>query len=200
MHQKKHRTQLQNQNGFTLIEILVSIIILTFGLLGMVGIQAFALKSNNDSRAQATAVRMAAELGSMVTGNATVALKTAAGNNPYLMGATPPITPGKNCLQSTCANGFEVAQWEIFDWHQRLMANNELASARVEVCFDDAPYGTNGKARWGCVAPANPNTRTLAIKIGWTRANTNSDRSISASVFDTATIPSVVYMVTPGAL
>ena len=32
--------------GFTLVEVLVSIVVLSFGMLGIVGVQAFALQSN----------------------------------------------------------------------------------------------------------------------------------------------------------
>ena len=71
--------------GFTLLEILVSIVVLSFGLLGMVGIQAMALKSNNDARQQSAAVQLAGELSDMMRGNQVVALGLTTATNPYLI-------------------------------------------------------------------------------------------------------------------
>ena len=43
------------QQGFSLVEVLVAIVVLSFGLLGMVGMQAFALQSNQEARLQGQA-------------------------------------------------------------------------------------------------------------------------------------------------
>jgi type IV pilus assembly protein PilV len=47
---------MKNARGFTLVEVLVSIVIVAIGLLGMAGLTAASLKSNNTSyyRSQAT--------------------------------------------------------------------------------------------------------------------------------------------------
>ena len=47
---------MKNEGGFTLVEVLVSIVIVAIGLLGMAGLTAASLKSNNTSyyRSQAT--------------------------------------------------------------------------------------------------------------------------------------------------
>ncbi len=42
------------QQGFSLMEVLVSIVVLSFGLLGMVGMQAAALQSNREARLQSS--------------------------------------------------------------------------------------------------------------------------------------------------
>ena len=44
--------------GFSLVEVLVAIVILSFGMLGMVGMQAFALQSNRDARLQSQAASL----------------------------------------------------------------------------------------------------------------------------------------------
>lgn len=45
--------------GFTLVEVLVAIMVLSFGMLGLVGMQAFALQSNREARLQAQAAMLA---------------------------------------------------------------------------------------------------------------------------------------------
>jgi type IV pilus assembly protein PilV len=72
---------LRRSRGFSLLEVLISMVILSFGLLGMVGLQAAALQANRQARIQATAGSLAHELAEMMRGNKDVGLLTAA-NNP----------------------------------------------------------------------------------------------------------------------
>ena len=44
--------------GFTLLEVLVAIVVLSFGVLGAVGLQAAALQANREARNQSTAVAL----------------------------------------------------------------------------------------------------------------------------------------------
>ena len=57
------------QYGFSLIEVLVSIVVLSFGLLGAAGLQSFAIKSNREGRLQSAASTLAREYAEMVRGN-----------------------------------------------------------------------------------------------------------------------------------
>ena len=56
------------QKGFSLIEILVSIVILSFGLLGIVGLQASSMKANREARLQSTGVKLAEEIAELIRG------------------------------------------------------------------------------------------------------------------------------------
>src|SRR5665647_1026487 len=78
----------REQSGFSLLEVLIAIIILSIGMLGAVGMQATAIQSNKEARNQATATTFARELAEKMRGNHTVAIKTAAADNPYLFDAT----------------------------------------------------------------------------------------------------------------
>ena len=73
-----------SNQGFTLIEVLVAIIVFSFGLLGMVGMQAFALQSNREARLQSEATSLARELAEMMRGNRQIAVKPTAAAKPYL--------------------------------------------------------------------------------------------------------------------
>ena len=74
--------QSRSEGGFTLVEVLVAIVILAFGMLGTVGMQAFAIQANRDARLQAQAVVFARELAEMMRGNKEIAVKTTAAANP----------------------------------------------------------------------------------------------------------------------
>ena len=191
----------RSEYGFSLIEILISIVILSFGMLGMVGLQAAAIQANRDARLQSVASFLARELAEMMRGNKQIALATGAAN-PYLIdvanpaGATPmvPTTPAY-CFSvgtSACANSLEVANAQMTDWLTRV--DTELPGARVVVCVDAAPYNGAGIPQWGCTSGTLANT---VIKVGWTRSTTNRADS-SANAFVRATVPSLVLPITPG--
>ena len=178
------------------MEVLVSIVILTIGILGMVGMQAAALQANREARLQASAVVFARELADMIRGNKAVGVLTI--NNPYLgvFNTTPlAATTAQYCLNvaaGNCANNTEIADAQMTEWLDRVSA--ELPGARVTTCFDTAPYDAGGLPRWACAAGAGAN---IVIKIGWTKTSTDKTQT-GVSALDRASIPSVVLPVTAG--
>ena len=133
-------------SGFSLIEVLISVVVLSFGLLGMVGLQAAALQGNRDARLQSTAVSLARELAEMMRGNKDVALLA---TNPYtgdfnsnpLAAASPSYCLNVGSLPTACASSTAIANAQMTEWLARV--SSELPSPRVEVCVDSAPYSTN---------------------------------------------------------
>lgn len=177
--------------GFSLIEVLVSIVVLSFGMLGMVGMQAAALQSNREARLQSSAVRYARELAEMMRGNRAVGIATTSTANPYLGDFTAPTTSTADCYAGACASALAVAQWEMAEWLTRL--NGDLPSARVVVCFDSAPFDSAGQPRWAC----NNTGNVAVVKIGWTRRSTDTSAT-GNSAFERAATPYVVLSVTAG--
>lgn len=185
--------------GFTLIEVLVAILVLSFGMLGAVGMQAFAIQANRDARMQAQAANLARELAETMRGNKSIAALTGTAN-PYLVALTSAATgpaSASYCLSvsnasSGCSDTTEVAKAQMTEWLKRL--STELPGARVTVCFDSAPYTSAGLGQWACTE----NTDGIAvIKIGWTRNVTDRTKTGADSV-DRASTPSVIFPVTGG--
>lgn len=215
-HQLGHHSA--REYGFSLMEVLVSIVVLSFGLLGMVGMQAAALQSNREARLQSLAAGFAKELAEMMRGNSGISMSQSATDNPYLIpeAQSGALTSGKrvstamNCYLFTGARGncetdnspsatvmpngpTKVATWEIADWRDRLEAT--LPGSKVVVCFDATPYESNGVPRWRCTNPSGNDN--VAIKIGWTRRST--DRSSTGdAAFERATVPSMVVTLAAG--
>jgi type IV pilus assembly protein PilV len=170
--------------GSTLIEILVSIVILSFGLLGMAGLQATALRNNREARQQASAVRLATDLAERMRGNPGVALRTNPGSNPYLQSRTraAPAAIAADCVVARCATPDRVAVWDIGEWLQRVFApESGLPDASVTVCFDERPFDGEGLPVWRCSGTGD----ILQIKLGWRRASTDRSRT-GAAAFDRA--------------
>ncbi|HUD33333.1 MAG TPA: type IV pilus modification protein PilV [Variovorax sp.] len=194
-------SHLRQSSGFTLIEVLVAIVVLSFGLLGMVGLQAASLQANRDARLQSTAILLARELADMMRGNKDVAIRTS--NNPYLgefaIGALVPPTTS-SCLNvgaTPCPTKEDVARAQLTEWLGRV--NDQLPGARVSICADSAPFGATGLPVWACSAAAGAAPNGVVIKIGWTRPSFR--RATSAGDADAlryADVPSVIIPVTPG--
>lgn len=180
--------------GFSLIEVLVAIVILSIGVLGAVGLQAAALKSNHEVRQQVLAVAMAKELAEKLRGNHAVAILPTAASNPYLTDTTlsaAPTAPASNCFNTTaCANdAAAVAQWDMYDWQQRLFG--ALPSARIRICMDASPFDASGKPQWTCSDTGD----VLVLKLAWNRTDTQGNLVFSSSA---ASRPLVVLPLTAG--
>jgi len=183
----------RSDTGFSLLEVLVAIVVLSFGVLGVVGLQAASLQANKEARNQSAAVRLGRELGDMMRGNKDIAILSGSAN-PYLVDFTSPASPPtapQNCSTTACSTPTAVAQFQIEDWLSRV--TNELPGVHVVICVDSAPYDTNGIPQWTCT-----NTGGLTVvKMGWTRQSTKRDAS-AAAVVDRASVPAVVLPLTPG--
>lgn len=199
--------------GFSLVEVLISVVVLSFGLLGAVGLQASALQSNREARIQSSALALARELAEMIRGNKDVALLTT--NNPFHGDFSTPMTAptASYCLTvsnslttaaaSPCAGAnatatqTNIANASMTEWLARVDA--ELPGARVVVCDDTTPYTNGGQPQWACTAGAGA---TKVVKIGWTKTSTNKALT-AASAIEKATgagaaAPSVILALTPG--
>ncbi len=161
------------QQGFTLIEVLVAVLILSFGMLGLVGMQAFALQSNRDAKLYSEATNLARELAEMMRGNNLIAIQTNASDNPYLTTKLETNT-AQTCLQvgSSCSSTKAVAEAQITEWSARV--RNALPGARVAICFDAAPYDDIGLPQWNCTAGTSGVDEVIVLKLGWTLRSTDS--------------------------
>lgn len=179
--------------GFTLLEVLVAVVVLSFGLLGVVGLQAAALQANKDARYQSSAARLSRELGDMMRGNNVVATYAGAAN-PYLVsqvsGPPSPAFPQNCYTNGPCGTPTLIAQFEMGDWLERV--KEELPGAVVSVCLDATPYDATGRAQWACTGTGG----VVYVKIGWSRQLFNPTLAASAAM-DLATRPSIVQAVVP---
>lgn len=193
----------RTQQGFSLVEVLISVIVLSFGMLGMVGLQAASLKANRESRLQATAVRFGEEMGELMRSNKITAVLTTSGANPYLISSMTATSPncGYPISSAACTTPEAVAQRDVYEWLQRV--NSELPGAKVAICEDSTPYTSDGLPQWACSNSGG----TMVVKIGWTRSSTitgasgtdaTDTTSVNTGAFDKALRPGVVLTVIAG--
>lgn len=186
-------TPLVGQSGFSIIEVLVAIVILSIGMLGAVGMQATALQSNKEARNQAIATTFGRELAEKMRGNKAVAIQTTATSNPYLFdatltAATVVATPGVDCFVNGCTVAADAATWDVTDWQKRVQT--ALPTPRAKVCFDQSPFAASGLPQWACTDTGD----VAVLKMSWTRSNTAGTLDFVAS----SALPFLVVPVTAG--
>ena len=104
------------QSGFSMIEVLVTLLIISLALLGTAGLQAYAMRLNQGSQFRTQAIFLAADLAermeankaaAVVDGSYVVAQTTAAG---YVIAA------GDACINAACPRAdlaaFDLVQWQ----------------------------------------------------------------------------------------
>jgi len=183
-----------SQGGFSLVEVLVSVIILSIGVLGAVGMQVASLQASKEVRYQAIAGSMARELAEKMRGNHAVATTTTALDNPYLLdvnlGGTAVAVPTLNCYTTNCPTGADIAKWDIYDWQLRLQ--DALPSPRVAICMDKTPFDA-GTPQWTCSDTGD----VAVLKLAWNRVNTKGQLEFTTVA---ATVPLLVLPLTAGSV
>ena len=121
--------QRRAQQGASLIEVLVSMVVLAIGILGISALQANSMKSNQSSYMRTQAImhtediveRMRSNLAGVSNGNY---------NDP-----TPAINAA--CLSAAACTPAQLAAHDVAEWEAGVAANMPLGSAVV--CIDSTP-------------------------------------------------------------
>jgi type IV pilus assembly protein PilV len=140
-----HAGTTRAQSGTSLIEVLVTLLVLAIGLLGLVGLQSRLQISDTEAYQRSQALVLLSDMASRITAN-----RHAAGN--YVTTAASPLGTGMNC-PATTATRDEI---DASQWCSALQGAAELAGG--------ARAGAMIGAR-GCVE-ALPNNEYL-ITVAW---------------------------------
>jgi type IV pilus assembly protein PilV len=151
--------QNRHERGFTLIEILVTIVVLALGLLGVVGMQARASATEFESyqRGQALALvrdmqsRLLSSRGVVLTGYMDKSVSATDGSVYFGHGSTNFADAAGNCPAAIAGDALSIAKNQACTWGQEL-----LGSALTEQTKDGArAIGAMVGAR-GCLVPVVP--------------------------------------------
>jgi type IV pilus assembly protein PilV len=117
----------RTNQGFSFIEVLVSVVIVSLGLLGVAGTLLTATRSASSSYMRQNAQQYAYDIIDRMRANSTAV--TAGG--PYT--ATPPTSqPSTNCTTTTCSNT-AMATWDLWEWQSLLKLSLPQGKGSVTV-------------------------------------------------------------------
>jgi type IV pilus assembly protein PilV len=112
-------TTASGQSGFTMIEVMVALVVMSIGLLGIAKLVLYSAHSNDSAYMRSQATELAYEILDNMRANRTQAL--AGSYNTAL--ATGPVVPGALCLGvgANCSAP-QLAAYDLYQWKTRLAA------------------------------------------------------------------------------
>ena len=123
--------------GFTLLEVLIAVVVLSFGLMGLAGIQAVGVRNTHSANLRTLAVQQAYDMADRMRANADGVKSGLYNSLTATVPATIPADPG--CISTGCSNAL------LRDYDQRIWNLNNAAML---------PSGTGGVvAVAGTMAP-----------------------------------------------
>lgn len=114
----------KNKNGFTLIETLVAIIVISIGILGFALMQIESLKAAKSATEQSKAIHLATDMMDRIRTNKRFATSYAAalgaaGSAPSPLCADSATTAAITTPLTTCS-GAEMAAFEVWQWRSMI--------------------------------------------------------------------------------
>jgi len=161
-----------SNRGFTLIEVLVALFILSTGILGAVAMQASAKKGSFDAMQRSLASAYAQNILERMKGNnAQVGANVLNGYNGNY-GINPLNAPGNRCnLSTSLCTPAELISNDLYEWEQSLIgADSKNINANIGGLTDVV----------GCINHSNSN---VTIAISWEGREETSDGATSNDEF-----------------
>lgn len=148
----------RGERGFSMIEVLVTLLVISLALLGTAGLQAYSLRMNQASQFRSQAVFLVADLAERIEANRARAIAGA-----YVVTtASVPSPIVTNCAVGFC-NAQQLVDYDLSQW------SNAVAAT--------LPQSTWTVAQ---TVPNNPSTYTITV--GWVDRRTDT----TAAAFDAA--------------
>ncbi|MDH5325357.1 MAG: type IV pilus modification protein PilV [Gammaproteobacteria bacterium] len=151
--------------GATMVEVLVSLLILSLGLLGVAGLQTTGLRSNQSAYLRSQATHIASDMADRMRANLPA---VDAGNYDNVNSNSVPADPG--CIKSaTGCTSTQLAQHDIREWS--LTSKNALPLFVGTVSKDGMSTAEASDdvyvitVRWNDVADKNLPTKSLIIRV-----------------------------------
>lgn len=151
--------------GFAMLEVLIAILVVSFGLLGLASLQGTGLRNSHSAYMRSIATQQAYDIADRMRAN-----NVGTNNGNYNMSSvTAPSDPA--CITAGCAPA-SMAQYDAFQWKTNLALF--LPRGQGIVCLDSTPNdGT--PAAVACDGTGS----TYAVKIWW---NDEKDPAITPNL------------------
>lgn len=144
---------IKRQGGVSLIEVLVSALVVSIGLVGVAGLQVASLKNNQSALMRSQATALAYDLADRMRSN-----RAGAGSGFY----DPDAAALKSgCVSTAGCTAQELAQNDLAQWKAALAAN--LPAGQGFVCIDSTPNDGASAASPACDGSGTQ----FSIKIWW---------------------------------
>jgi len=167
-------TQTHSQTGFTIIEVLISVLVISIGLLGMAGLQTAGIQQSHKSYMKTQASMLAYDMTDRMRANLE---GVNAGDYDAVNSSTSPVSTAPNCDSSATCDASEMAQFDIYHWTNKnakgsiaellpsgigTISNDGNGVFTVTVMWDEEKKGVTGT---GCGKGMNPDQDLKCFQI-----------------------------------
>jgi type IV pilus assembly protein PilV len=173
-------------SGFSLVEVMVALLVISIGLLGIAKMQALAISTTGSARLRSLGALEAGSLASMMRADRSYWASSAVAGTPLTVKVQGPsilsssdgviqVAPPVDCSAAVCSTPLQMANYDLGQWAQSVntVITNEFATI---LCQQPAP-----------VAPVPAEPVTCSISIAW--AETNGPASLATPQYTVVVQP-----------
>lgn len=158
---------IKHQQGFSLIEILVSVFVVSIGLLGVARMEVLSKQSGYEALQRTSASMLAHDVMEKMRANPASLVSYV--NLTLGDGSAP--TPAVDCSSANCATAPEIASYDVWQWEQVLMGAAEKSGGT----------NTGGLVEpRGCITGPAGGAGVYTIAIAW-KGNTPLPNPVSST-------------------
>lgn len=158
----------QRVKGFTLIEVLISVLIMSVGVLGATGLQLRGLDANRNAFYRTEATQLASDMSSRIRINSATTYAVS-------LGATPTLST--NCRTATCTPA-QMAAFDIAQWLCSVSSTN--GTTTYPACETLAITGSLPSGQASINLPSG--TTEYSVLVRWTDIKTSAVSSVNLFV------------------
>ncbi len=163
------------QRGFTLLEVLITVVIFSVGLLGIAGLQMTGMKQTHNSHLRSVATAQAMDMADRMRAN-----MEGVESGEYVKSFNC-TTSSVDCVANACTAA-QLAEYDMCQWTaQTTTALPGGALAGATVCLDDSPAASSATKNWVGSWECSDTGNVFAIKIQWSE-RTLDDRDKGTQV------------------
>ena len=155
--------------GFTLLEVLIAIVVVAFGLLGLAGLQAFALKNNQSASLRVAAVGLTTDIIDRMKANYEGAV-TGEYNKPSTANYNTSVA---GCTATGGCSFSDLAKNDLNQWNIRVA--QVLPGGVGIVCRDSTPNDTGPVPTPAAPRCDDAGTTPYVVKIWWVDDRTQAN-------------------------
>jgi len=153
------------EKGFTLLEALVTVVVISIGLLGLLGLQTVSIANTQTSAARTNASVAADSMADRVRSNEAAASKgDYAYDSPF---PAPPSEPKPLCVGGTNCTAAQMAAYDFYEWNTSL---DQLLP--------------NGRGYLKCSATSGTQCLAYTITVAWSERDRGSNGTSDSDTTD----------------
>ena len=170
-HRSSQRVMGRQQSGFTLIEVMVSVLVLSIGLVGVAALQGVSLKNTQSAFMRSQATALAYDIADRMRANVLSARTGLYDSDSY-----DPPAKVTACKSTTGCTAQNMAEHDLAEWNAAI--ETYLPMGAGVVCVDSTPDDGVSAASAACDGSGTQ----IAVKIWW---DDNRDGEINMTATNT---------------